>query len=352
MVKGSGGLIYYVCRDLFYSEYQGEEHLMKAILVKEIGRFEYVDVSDPEPGPDEVLIKVDLAGLCRTDLKIIEVGHHDLVLPRIPAEEVVGTVCGIGQKAYAGMIGKRVYVYPGTSCGECRFCRSGAGNLCGSMQIMGFHRDGGFAEYVTAPVRSLIEIPDGLEFEQAVFAEPLSCCLNAIELARLKANETIVIYGAGPAGTLLSRAASTIGAKPTVVEPDERRRGLVNGCAKIPDQLFDVAIIAVGSHDAYLDAIQHLEPRGRMVVFSGLAPDVACQRIDLNRLHYLEQTITGAYGCTYRHSVRAIEWIDQGRVEVRDMISHRFPLKQLSHALDLVKKRLGMKILLYPRIVE
>lgn len=331
---------------------------MRAIVVKETGAFELTDMDKPSPRSDEALVRVAVAGLCRTDLKIIEAGHRDLVLPRVPGEEVVGAVCEIGPDTDDSLLGKRVYIYPGTCCGECRACRSGAENLCASMRIMGFHRDGGFTEYVTAPAKSLIEIPAHMSFEDAVFAEPLSCCLNALELAGLKSDETIAIWGGGPAGTLLARAAKATGAKPIVIESDRRRRDLIDGLAMVPDDFFDVAVVAVGSHEAlaagrlpgqaYAEAIEHLGPRGRLVVFSGLAPDKARQSIDLNRLHYHEQTIVGAYGCCYRHGKQALNWISQGRVAVHDVISHRLPLTELGRALDIVRKREGMKILLYP----
>ena len=94
--------------------------------------------------------------------------------------------------------------------------------------------------------------------------------------------------------------------------------------------------------------MKHLKPRGRLVVFSGLPRGDSTQAIDLNTLHYLEQTIVGAYGCSYRHSVQAIEWLRDEKIEVDDMISHELPLEQLAQALDLVRTRKGMKILLYP----
>ncbi len=90
------------------------------------------------------------------------------------------------------------------------------------MRIMGFHRDGGFAEYVAAPLQSLIRVPDGLGDEEAVFAEPLSCCLNALELGGVGEGDVLGVWGAGPAGTLLSRAGALRGAEVVVVEPDAR----------------------------------------------------------------------------------------------------------------------------------
>lgn len=321
---------------------------MNAIVVRQIGRFEYVPVPDPAPGAGEVLVRVAVAGLCRTDLKLIEVGHRDLMLPRIPAEEVVGEVTGVGAGVSREWMGKRVYLYPGTSCGHCPPCLAGAGNLCRDMRIMGFHRDGGFAERVVAPEESLIELPTGLSYEAAVFAEPLSCCLNALELARLRPGEQIGIWGGGPAGTLLERAASSMGAVSRVIEPDIRRRQGPRLARLPPGLSLDVAIVAVGDAAAYQDAFAALGPRGRLVVFSGLSGGKAIQSLDLNRIHYLEQAVVGAYGCSRRHGVQALEWIAERRVPVEDLITHRVPLAELGRALDLVRRRESMKVLMYP----
>lgn len=321
---------------------------MQAIVVKAIGCFELTNVPKPSPGTGEVLIEVAVAGLCRTDLKIIEVGHRDLVLPRIPAEEVAGTVCDVGSPEDRHLVGKRVYVYPGTSCGLCSACKNGAENLCAEMRIMGFHRDGGFAQYVVSPVASILEIPGNTSFEQAVFAEPLSCCLNALELGRLREGDHIAIWGAGSAGTLLARAAASFGAHPTVIEPDDRRRVMIQGFPCPPNTRFDVSVVAVGSAGAYAEAGESLAPRGRLVIFSGLPAGESRQLIDFNRLHYLEQTVVGAYGCSRRHARQALDLIVNGQVQVANMISHRLTLNEFDLALELVKHRKGMKILIYP----
>jgi L-iditol 2-dehydrogenase len=216
------------------------------------------------------------------------------------------------------------------------------------MKIMGFHRHGGFAEYVVAPVQSLIPLPEILTDEEAVFAEPLSCCLNALELANLNHDKTIGIWGGGPAGTLLYRASMALGAQPFIMEPEENRRAFLHAYSAPPDMAFDVCIVAVGSEKAYSQALSHLGMRGRLVVFSGLSPTMVSMHVDFNQLHYCEQTIVGAYGCAYRHGERALELIKTGKIMVNDMISHRISLWELSRALDLVENRQCMKILLYP----
>ena len=242
------------------------EVLMKAILVEEIGDFKIRDMATPRPNADEVLLKVSVTGLCRTDLKLIRAGHRDLVLPRIPGEEVVGTVEDTGRGSSGFFERANGFTFtPAKAVASCATCRAQAENLCSSMEIMGFHRHGGFAEYVVCSAKSLIPIPDGLSDEEAVFAEPLSCCVNALELSRLTKGETIGIWGAGPAGTLLARTAAALHAVPSVIDPDKRRSALAGGTTTVPAESFDVCIVAVGSDVAYEEALLHLKPRGRLV---------------------------------------------------------------------------------------
>jgi L-iditol 2-dehydrogenase len=115
---------------------------MQSVYVRSVGCYQLEDAPRPVPGDHDVLIRVLVTGVCRTDLKLIEQGHRDLVLPRIPGEEVVGIVEQCGSQSVRCRAGDLVYVYPGLWCGTCDRCRRGASNLCRHMQIMGFHRDG------------------------------------------------------------------------------------------------------------------------------------------------------------------------------------------------------------------
>ncbi len=321
---------------------------MKCIQVKKVGSFELIRLPVCPPKADEVLVRVIVTGLCRTDLKVIRLGHRDLVLPRIPGEEVVGEIAEKGERVSGLERGERVYVYPGRWCGACPACRGAAENLCRDMRIMGFHRDGGFAEYVTVPAQSVIPLPTGLSPDEAVFAEPLSCCLNALERAELRSGMTVGIWGAGPAGTLLQRAARAQGAEALNLDPDPRRRTAIGGVERFADRVFDVCVVAVGARPAYADAVGRMRPRGRLVVFSGLPPAEDRLEVSMNQLHYQEQTLVGAYGCAFRHGVAALNLIAGGAVPVADLVSHRLPLERLAEALERVETRRSMKILLYP----
>ena len=281
---------------------------MQAVLIHEVGGFE-LGLRRPRasrartgrsPGA-----RASVTGLCRTDLKIVRHGHRDLTLPRIPGEEVVGEIVALGPEGPAAARPSTAAPAAGAAVGVAatgapdpfapgdtglrvprRLVRRvpelprGAENLCRQMRIMGFHRDGGFADYVAAPLQSLIRVPDLLGDEEAVFAEPLSCCLNALELGGAGEGDVLGVWGAGPAGTLLSRAGALRGAEVVVVEPDPRRREFVTTSPCAPQVsaherapgLVDVAVVAVGDPAAYEAAIAALAPRGRLVVFGLLPP--------------------------------------------------------------------------------
>jgi L-iditol 2-dehydrogenase len=172
--------------------------------------------------------------------------------------------------------------------------------------------------------------------------------LNALELGGIAPGRKVLIWGAGPAGTLLLRASRALGAEACCIEPDPRRRALVNGVEQPPNRQADLAVVAVGDRLAYEAALACLGPRGKLVLFSGLSPRDAALSINANQLHYLEQSVVGAYGCAKRHGEWALELIASGKVPVRDMISHDMPLAELERALELVATRAGMKILLRP----
>ena len=142
------------------------------------------------PGPDEVLVHVLACAICRTDAKMWEQGHRDLIFPRVLGHEMV----------VRDDLGNRYIVWPGKSCGTCRYCRAGRENLCDEMKITGFHHDGGFAHRAVLPLASLVPVPLELDLYAACFAEPVGCVVNAFEKLPATPGKKILIYGGGTMG--------------------------------------------------------------------------------------------------------------------------------------------------------
>jgi len=171
-------------------------------------RFEVVD--EPKVGPGEVKIRVRNCSTCGTDVKIFNHGHHHLVPPRVIGHEIAGTV--VESTVYGWVAGDRVQVIAAVPCGVCADCARGRMTVCPNQTSVGYHYDGGFAEYLIVPaavlaVDGLNRIPDSVSYAEASVAEPLACVLNGQELAGVGSGDDVVVVGAGPIGCLHVRLA-------------------------------------------------------------------------------------------------------------------------------------------------
>ena len=276
---------------------------MKSLQLQDIGNLNGADVPTPEAGEEQVLIKVSHCALCRTDAKMWQQGHRDLVLPRVLGHEI----CGVDL-----VTERRLVIWPGRACGACEQCVRGAENLCPEMSIQGFHRDGGLAEFTVAPTSSLIPVPDELPGEIACLSEPLACALNANEQAGAAEERTVLVYGGGPVGLMVAMAARVAGANASIVEPspdtlhrsDSFRKALgISGSVEPTDDRFDIVINAAPTVGTFTDGIPRLGPGGSFCIFSGFTDQEPIPVPLLNEVHYRQLQVTGAYGCT-RHQMR------------------------------------------------
>ncbi|SDI00043.1 zinc-dependent alcohol dehydrogenase [Alteribacillus bidgolensis] len=179
----------------------------------------------PEPGEKEVLIKVDVVGICGSEIEGF-LGHNSLrVPPLIMGHEFCGSVERVGQGVKQISEGSKVVVNPLINCGHCTKCRKGLENLCDHRQIVGIHRSGAFAEYVAVPESTVIEIPSSLDSHTASLAEPLACCFRAVRRAlENRPLSNVLIYGAGTIGVLSAFVANILGANRIIMTDinDER----------------------------------------------------------------------------------------------------------------------------------
>lgn len=313
---------------------------MKALRLEQIGELALVEVSVPEAGRDETVLKVTHCAVCRTDAKMWRMGHRDLVLPRILGHEI----CGVSENE-----GHRVVVWPGRSCGRCEPCRTGAENLCREMRIIGFHEDGGFAEYVRVPESSLLEIPGDLPGSVAVLAEPLACAVNALQQADVAPGENVLIYGAGPVGLLMAIAVRAGGARPFLKEirPEKLqqtepvRRKI--GARPYEPRIYDVVVNAAPSMETFTDGVARLGFGGRFCLFSGLTDNRSVPAALLNEIHYRQLRVSGAYGCTRAQMESALGILADFRNEAECLIEARVPLTAVPMVLPAVADGLVLK---------
>lgn len=299
---------------------------MLALYLEAVGKVNVKDVPAPVAAANEKRLKITHCAVCRTDAEMWRNGHRDLVLPRIPGHEL----CGVSED------GHRYVVWPGVSCGICPQCLKGVTNLCREMQVMGFHRDGGFAEYAVTPASSLIPVRNDLPGEIACMAEPLACTINAIEQARLQPMQKVLIFGAGTVGLLLGLAVKASGGRPYIIDIDpdklsrsETYRKKIGIHTDIRNLRFDIAINAAPSSDTFTRGLSLLDDGGCFCLFSGLTDSRPIPAKEINEIHYRQFTIVGAYGCTQRQMEKSLEILHDYREEVRLLIEKTIDLHEV-----------------------
>jgi len=344
---------------------------MKAALFygkKEDIRLKEIDI--PQINEDEILIKVKACGICGSDARSYFNGAHERYkIPVILGHEVAGEIFQIGKNVDGFKVGERVTVAPIYGCGKCSFCVSGEENICEKVVVFGCNFDGAYAQYMRIPAQGirrgvLVKIPDGLPNEEATLIEPFSCCLHGILRAGVKPGDSVVVIGAGPIGlahlTLLKilgsgkviigdivnkrlERAKKFGADVTVNSKEDNLPLKVRELTK--GKGADSVIVAAPSKEAVEDGLKMVRRGGRVVIFGG-CPTNSLIQIDPNSIHYSEIIVTGSIDSTIDDFRRTVQLIS--RVNLKPFITHRFPLKEIHQAMQVMKDKKGLKVILVP----
>ncbi len=317
---------------------------MRAAVLHSFGApLQVGEVPDPRPVGDEVLVRVRAAGICGTDLKIVSGMFSEITPPLIPGHEIAGVVVSAAGGLEAG---QRVACYFYDPCGECRFCRAGDHSLCPSSRQLGFHRDGGLAEFVSVQRRNLVPFGHGLSFElAAVSMDAVVSPWHALHRrAGLQADEAVAVAGAGGLGLSGIAIARAAGARVAAIDPlpAHRDAALAMGAelavasgewALIREWAgggTDVALEASGRRAGFDDAAASLRPGGR-IVCCGYSPGVE-YGLDSRRLAGEEITVLGSRAGTREDAHAALAAVERG--EIRPLIAERLPLERVNDALD------------------
>jgi len=344
---------------------------MKAAVLEEPGKLAIRELPDPNCPPGGVVVKILASQVCSTDLHMWQRGHPALRCPRILGHEISGVVAEVAKEVEGVKTGDKVQVYPGISCGTCRFCLQGRENLCPSIRILGFSVDGGFGQYLVLPEKAikngcLNPATHPLSAAEAAMAEPLACCLNGLEKVAMRPGETVLILGAGPIGCLFAMAAKYHGSgRVIVMEKDsgrisQARLGLeddVLDANKVDvveavmeltgGQGADVVVTCFREAALEYPLLDLAAPGGRVLMFSGISADQGVVPTDLNAVHYRELALMGSYGCTSVQCQRALEIMADG-LDARWLISKRVALRDLEESFSNLAEKNVMKICVEP----
>ncbi len=348
---------------------------MKAQVYRGVNQLSYEEVPVPVLESGEVLVRVQVVGLCQSDIKKIRYPLY--APPRIFGHETAGTIAAVGDKVSQWRFGQRVAVMHHIPCMRCGYCLSDNFSMCDVYKNIsttaGFNASGGgFSEYVKVPAHivengGLILIPDDVSFEEASFVEPTNCCLKAVKKAQIVPGQTVLITGAGPIGLMFIMLVKFFGAKAIATDllPSRIAKALSVGATAAFDagdpQLsreiqdltqgmgVDTTILAVPSTQAFFQALDCTRKGGKILFFAEF-PDEVEIPINPNVLYRREIDLLGSYSSSYRLQSLAADVVFNRRIDVEALISDRFALKDLSRAVEIAIAPTPdtYKILIYP----
>lgn len=322
---------------------------MRAGRILGPNRTEVATVPVPTPGTGEVLIEVARAGICGTDIHILEGDYALAKFPMTPGHEFAGTVVALGEGVRLRRVGERVTADPNLPCGLCPECQRGMVNQCHDLVPVGVARDGAFARYLTIPERVVVPIGD-LPFAEGALVEPLACVVWGLERIRVRSGDVALVLGAGPMGCLLVQALKASGAgRVAVVDIAPARLALAVSLgadlAVTPDELgqlrtfaplgYEVVVEATGIPSVLEGAIDHARPGGTVWVF-GVAPGDATAKVSPYQLFRRDLTLIGTFAVN-QTVPRAVAMIQGGAVNVAPLVSHVLSIEDFSEGLRLAQ---------------
>jgi threonine dehydrogenase-like Zn-dependent dehydrogenase len=343
---------------------------MKALWLEKQQLSFLEDVPVPSPAPGEALIRVQLAGICSTDLELLK-GY--LPFTGIPGHEFVGEIVSINEEKKADTadaaskgeigstaasklpsaeikVGKRVVGGINITCGVCRHCAAGRDTHCEKRVVLGIiDRNGAFTEYLTLPIKNLYPVPDSVSDEAAVFTEPLAAALEIQMQVHIRPAERVLVIGAGRLGLLIARTLTLTGCDlAAVARHDNQRRLLAE--SRIPSISekdivpghFDIAVEASGSPSGFELARKAVRPRGTIVLKSTYS---GAQKTDFSSIVVDEITMVGSRCGPFPP---ALDLLENRTINPADLIEARYGISDGIKAVKYASMPGVLKVLLYP----
>lgn len=322
----------------------------------------------PEIGEDEALVEMKACGICGSDLMGWYLKNR---APLVLGHEPTGTVLKAGNKVKRFSVGDRVFVHHHVACLTCHYCIHGDYTLC--EQFHKTHIDpGGLAEYFRVPAPNLqidtLKIPETLSFEEATFIEPIGCCIRALRKSGVQAGDTVAVIGAGTTGIIHTSLAKIFGATKTIVSDliDYRLQMAKTSGADVTvnpenedlEQIVkaetdgigaDLVVVTAPNIEAYKAGLSVCRKGGKLCVFAPTSPRKYLQ-ITPKELFFSEIQIIPSYSTSHLETRTALELLKTGRINVKELITHRFRLAEAAKAFKTaLESKESLKVMVLKR---
>jgi L-iditol 2-dehydrogenase len=324
------------------------------------------EMPTPEIGGDELLLKVMACGICGSD---VTEWYRVPKAPKVLGHEATGVVAKTGKNVTHVGVGDRVFVSHHVPCNKCRYCLRGHETACETLHTTNYY-PGGFAQYVRVPKinveQGVYKLPDDMSFEEGTFIEPLACVIRGQRLASLQKEDTLLIIGGGLAGNLHAQLAKAQGVRNIIVAGVNQYRlrlakkfgahHTIDARLDIPQELkkinegrlADQVFVCKGAASAALTALDCVDKGGTILFFAVPDPTVKIP-VPMTKFWRDEITLKTSYGAAPRDLEESLAVLAQKKLNVVDMITHRFGIQQAAEGFRLmVEADKSLKVIIEP----
>jgi L-iditol 2-dehydrogenase len=317
------------------------------------------DMPKPVPGPGEVLVRIKAVGICGSDVHNYvfgEIGGALITEPLVIGHEAAGIIEALGPGVHGLTVGMRVAVDPSLSCGHCELCVEGDPHICRDNRFFGVApTHGAFREYIAHPADAVFPLPAGMTMDEGALLEPMGIGMYVAQLADVRLGDRVGILGCGPIGLMTGQMIRLSGAG-EIIGTDKVEARLATARRLAMDTTFDandpqvvkriwehtkgrgldVVIDCAGANETSEQAMELARPGGT-VVLVGIPPE---DKIEFKASVPRRKGLTVKFDRRMKHTYqRCIQFVEAGRVDIKPLATHHFPLERLVEAMELVISR-------------
>ncbi len=324
------------------------------------------DIPVPSAGDGQILVKVAACGVCHTDLHYIEHGVPTFKKPPIVlGHEASGMVERVGAGVCNVTAGQRVLIPAVLTCGRCFCCRTGRENICTDMTMLGNHLNGAYAEYVAVPAKDVVALPDSIPLAEAsIIADAMSTPYHAVKnRARVRPGDSVAVFGCGGVGINAVQLAAAAGAGVIAVDINDRKlewakqfgaTHTINAAKvervskeikKLTGGGADIALEVIGNPRTIEEAFESVRVGGRLCVIGYTHETIS---IVAGKIMFKELEIVGSLGCRPVDYLPLIRMVEQGKIDLKSQVTHRFRLEEIGKAFEVMKEGLSLRSIVVP----
>jgi 2-desacetyl-2-hydroxyethyl bacteriochlorophyllide A dehydrogenase len=325
---------------------------MKQAVMTEPGEISIHEIDIPEPGPGEVLLKIERIGICGSDVHVFHGQHPYTSYPVVQGHEYAASIEALGVNVEGLVPGMKVTSLPQIVCGKCSPCKRGDYHICDHLKVEGFQAPGCAQEFWVTDASKIVALPDDFSFEQGALVEPVSVAVHAVVRAGSLKGHNVAVLGAGPIGNLVGQVARAEGAQVLITDLSDYRLDIAKQCGleatsnaareRLSDAVdrvfgaegFKVAFECVGVEDTMTPAIENIQKGGTIIVVGvfGEKP-----RVDLGLVQDRELNLHGTLMYKRPDYERAVELIASGQVKTNPLFSKHFNLDDYLAAYEFIE---------------